>query len=66
MKILRNIELGDLNLFELLLRNTFIKRTDHLIDALEAVQDRFYKFSDRYFENSLKGFFKSCIRDWLA
>ena len=39
LKVLRNIELGDLNLFELLLRNTFIKNTDHLIDALEAVQE---------------------------
>lgn len=43
LKVLRNIELGDLNLFELLLRNTFIKRTDHLIDGLEAVQDWFYQ-----------------------
>ena len=39
LKVLRNIELEDLNLFELLLRNTFIKNTDHLIDALEAVQE---------------------------
>ena len=49
LKVLRNIELGDLNLFELLLKNAFIKRTDHLIDGLEAVQDWFYqnKFLNR-------------------
>ena len=64
LKVLRNIELGDLNLFELLLRNTFIKRTDYLIDGLEAVQDWFYQTI--FFKACKNLFWKSYIRDWLA
>ena len=39
LKVLRNIEIGNLNLYASLLINSSIKKTEHLIDAIEAVQE---------------------------